>query len=814
MFSLFKSSKTAKQPILIDGDRKSVPFEKLTVRACDTDSKIFYMSDGKEFYLGACYTGLPITGADAATVDKFKSALSMQLPAGSFVQFALLSSPDVEDYLGQYLSNKEQATPILTELAASHAAHYRAGTEKPLVSTSGILLNRQRILLTIKIPCQNPMPTDVDLYAAREVTDRMFEAIKATGIALSMMDAEQYLHVMRLITHLWDRPTDHYDDAVPLREQIFQPADSVNFSDKSCISFHDGDFHAKAMSVKFFPKRARLSVMNSIIGDPQGLSNQITDPYYMVMTLHYPDQVAKAEWVKSRSAMINHQVFGPTAHMIPILGYKKAGIDTLVHEMEGRGGILCEVNFTVFLFSKTKERLNKLAAGLQAYYSSIGFEMREDKRILEPLWYNLLPMNTTREGIKNLFRFHTMAISHAVQFLPVFGEWTGTGISGAMLMMSRRGQPVLFDLFDSQTNFNAVVIAESGAGKSFFIQQLITDYLAEGAKIWAIDTGRSLQKTADANNGTFIEFGTESNICLNPFTHIDGNLDEEMDILKAMIAKMAAPEEVLDDYRMALLEQAITTTYKKYGNASTVTAVAECCIQSPDPEAQRLGKQLFPFAGGAYTRWFDGENNLNMDNAFVVLELQELKSKKALQQVILLQLMARINHEIFLTHGRRKILILEEAWESLNDPVMGKAMEAVYRKARKHDAAVIVVTQSVADLYGSPNTRAIYQNSAWQLILKQKSESIDSAIEGKQFKIDTYGAYMLKSIHTNSGKYSEVMIKQSESDWGIARMVVSPFSQVLFSTKGAERDVILDAMKRGESAVDAVNAYLQQREAA
>src|SRR6476661_234464 len=117
MFSFFKPSKASRQPLLINGDRKSVPFEKMTVRACDTDTSIFYMSDGKEFYLGACYTGLAITGADAATVEKFKSALSMQIPAGSFVQFALLSSPDVEAYLSQYLANKEHATPILNELA-------------------------------------------------------------------------------------------------------------------------------------------------------------------------------------------------------------------------------------------------------------------------------------------------------------------------------------------------------------------------------------------------------------------------------------------------------------------------------------------------------------------------------------------------------------------------------------------------------------------------------------------------------------------------------------------------------------------------
>jgi len=41
MLSFFKSSKASKQPLLINGDRKSVPLEKLTVRACDTNSNKF-----------------------------------------------------------------------------------------------------------------------------------------------------------------------------------------------------------------------------------------------------------------------------------------------------------------------------------------------------------------------------------------------------------------------------------------------------------------------------------------------------------------------------------------------------------------------------------------------------------------------------------------------------------------------------------------------------------------------------------------------------------------------------------------------------
>ncbi|WP_432263215.1 type IV secretion system protein TraC [Cupriavidus sp. TMH.W2] len=808
MLGLLKLKGSNSSPV-IEGSREDVPYAKITVRACDPETKIFYSSDGEEHYLGACYIADPLKGADDSTVDKFRSALSMPFPAGTFAQIGLLASPDADEFFDAYMAGKFSDNEVLRELSLQHASFVRHGRDEPLVSRSGVLINRQRLIITIKIPCARALPGDADIAAARETADRVQEAFKAADLQTLQLDATGYLVLMRLITNLWAHPSFHYDETQPIREQVFFPGDSINFEDPNTIEFNDGSHYAKVMSVKHFPKKASLAIMNHMIGDPLGLSNQITDPYYMVLTVHYPDQVKKVDWVKGRSSMLNHQVFGPTAHLIPALGYKKHGMDVLIHDIEGKGSIVCESNFTLFLFSRSREKLNKLTAGLQAYYTSLAFEIREDRRILEPLWNNLLPLNTSREGIKNLFRFHTMGVSHAVQFMPVIGEWTGSGRNGALLFVTRRGQPALIDLYESSTNYNGVVFAEAGAGKSFLTQKIVSDYLAEGAKVWAIDAGRSYFKLCQAVKGSFVEFKQDSDLCLNPFTFIE-NLEEEMDILKAMLAKMAAPEESLDDYRMSILEQAITSVYTKYGKNATVRAVAEFCLQQPDLEAQRLGKQLFPFAGGSYTRWFDGDNNLDMNNAFVVLELSDLKGRKALQQVVLLQLMSRINYDMFLTRGRKKILIIDEAWELLDDPVMGKAMEALYRKARKEKGAVLIVTQSIEDLYNSPNARAIAANSAWQFILKQNSESIDGAIEGGHFKIEPYGAHMLKTVHTVPGKYSEVMVKRSESEWGIFRLAVDRFTQVLFSTKDDERDDIFDAIDRGDSVVDAVHRFIDK----
>lgn len=43
---------------------------------------------------------------------------------------------------------------------------------------------------------------------------------------------------------------------------------------------------------------------------------------------------------------------------------------------------------------------------------------------------------------------------------------------------------------------------------------------------------------------------------------------------------------------------------------------------------------------------------------------------------------------------------------------------------------------------------------------------------------------MLKTVHTMPGKYSEIMVKRSETDWGIVRLVVDEFHNVTFSSKG------------------------------
>ena len=86
-------------------------------------------------------------------------------------------------------------------------------------------------------------------------------------------------------------------------------------------------------------------------------------------------------------------------------------------------------------------------------------------------------------------------------------------------------------LYDSGSNYNCCIAAQSGSGKSFLVNEIISSYLSEGGQCWVIDVGRSYEKKlCEVYDGEFLQFGQDSGICLNPFEIVE-DYDEEADVL-------------------------------------------------------------------------------------------------------------------------------------------------------------------------------------------------------------------------------------------------------------------------------------------
>jgi conjugal transfer ATP-binding protein TraC len=339
---------------------------------------------------------------------------------------------------------------------------------------------------------------------------------------------------------------------------------------------------------------------------------------------------------------------------------------------------------------------------------------------------------------------------------------------------------------------------------------MIVSYLGLGAKVWVIDVGRSYEKLCSFLDGDFLVFDTATSININPFSSVV-DINEEMPMLKSIIAQMAS-RSPLDDLSMANLEEAIKSMYSEKGPATTISDIAAYLSKQKDVRQVDLGKQLFPYtASGAYGSFFEGESSFSPQQSFVVLELEELKSKKDLQEVVLLTLVYKIQQDM-MQRGENKLVIIDEAWDLLTGGNTSQFMETGYRRFRKYGGGCFSITQSINDFYKIPAGVAIIENSDYMFLLRQRPESIEALKQSQKVSLSEGMYEMLKSVHTDTGNYSEIFLYTPDGI-AIGRLVVDRFTQLLYTTKADEYMELKQLTDSGMSIRDAIMEKIKREQA-
>jgi conjugal transfer ATP-binding protein TraC len=285
---------------------------------------------------------------------------------------------------------------------------------------------------------------------------------------------------------------------------------------------------------------------------------------------------------------------------------------------------------------------------------------------------------------------------------------------------------------------------------------------------------------------------------------------------------MVSPRETLDGFRYSTLGAAIKKVWKAKGRAMTITDIHALLATgrldedaNTDTEGDRrlkdLAAMLTPYAReGTYGKYFDREASIDFDSDFIVLELEELKAKKDLQTVVLLIVMYRITREMYFSRDRKKIVIIDEAWDLLSGGATAEFIEAGYRRARKYKGAFMSATQGVDDYYRNPAAKAALDNSDWMFLLRQKPESIEMMDKLGQLTMDDAMKRLLQSLRTEHGAYSEVFI-HSPAGNGVGRLIVDPYSLLLFSSRAEDFSAINAKRSEGLSVSQAIDAVLAER---
>ena len=810
------------------------------VIAFDKENKLFLNDDETVGYGFVC---MPLSGGNEETKQQLEAFLALDFPVNTTISFMLFRSPDIDSELDQMiLLRSRYHDALLTPMLFNRVQYLREHTEKPLVANvSGANVELGcivdvKLFITVKIPVANGIePTEAELVDIKDLQRRSYSSLNEVGFMPSEMTSGDYLRLMGTLVNWgknasWRQSYIQPDPDVPLCEQFYDNDTDLDDSDptRNYISLgqklnlknkEEYERYVQVLSPRVYPSTFFFGDAMMYAGDPsgRGRSSSITGNYAMVSTLRYVNHVSTFDRLKKKRAVTGKAQFAPVLLKArPELGDAIHDNDEMYNAIQ-EGGKLIQYTFSVIIFAKNKQSLIDTSQAMQQYLGVMKYKMMVDRYIQREMFTNCLPFCCDRKfmfGIEAR-RFHTFTTNIASVLLPIFSEWKGTG-TGHIALISRIGQLMTLSLQDSQTNNNALIAAESGSGKSFYTNELMSMYMSEGARVWIIDIGRSYLKLCNILHGEFIVFDPENLPCMNPFKMIK-SITEEHDSIIAILMTMISPNSVLTDTQISILTRVFDEEWEKKEHDLTIddleTALFKYAQEHNSKEVENMAVQLYSFTSkGPYGAVYNGGTPINFTKQFTVLELEELNGMPNLRQVILLQLIFQIQQAIFLSPDRsqKKLVMIDEAWDLLKQGQTATFMEAAYRKFRKYGASAIIATQSVADLYNAADNKigqAIAANSAFYFLLGQKEQTIEQVKKNQQLALSEGGFQLLKTVRTVKGAYSEIFI-QFNNGAGIGRLIVSDFEKLMFSTDARDIARINKYVQAGATYSDAINQIL------
>lgn len=580
--------------------------------------------------------------------------------------------------------------------------------------------------------------------------------------------------------------------------------------DKKGLVLEEGERLIKTYQLKSEPDYWNLHMMGELIGDPFRDTARINIPFLIHYGVHIPPQGMASNKLLMGQDYLEMQAKSKLGKKLPGIQNKYKEVEYLRHQLS-KGERIVKTRFTVSLFGKNED-LVEAQEVLKSIYRVRQWVLEEETYTQLPAFLATLPMtwgNGMARDLQQQQKLKTTVSTEPSNLVPIQGEWLGTR-SPNMLLAGRRGQIFNWSPFDCEEgNYNVCIAGLSGSGKSVFMQELMASTLGIGGKVFVLDVGRSFEKTCKLLNGQYIEFSTKSDISLNPFTMIDESnqsvIDDNLAMLRPIFSIMAAPAQGTDDTENGLLSQAINEAWRKKGTQATVTDVAEWLKDQKNPRANELGIKLYPYTKeGAYGRFFNKPANINYDKPIVVIELDELKERKDLQDVVLQMFMIQITNAMIL--GGRKIpfhIMMDECWDLLSSDHCKGFIEMLARKLRKYKGSLVLGTQSVSDFYKNPAALAAFENSQHMCLLAQKREAIKHLSESGKIDMDPLMEEYFASIRTEQGKYSEALL-YGPHGYAVGRLLLDPYSLILYSTKAEDYQAVKRLEEQGYPLPDAV----------
>jgi hypothetical protein len=344
-------------------------------------------------------------------------------------------------------------------------------------------------------------------------------------------------------------------------------------------------------------------------------------------------------------------------------------------------------------------------------------------------------------------REQDMLTTNAADLLPVEAPWQGTPRSALFLLETPYRQLIPFSPFDpSLSDANVLIMAKSGGGKTFMVQQLLSMASRANPLVSIIERGDSYRPLVELMGGRMINMSLDADQTINPWDLPAGERQPSKDqvaFLKNLTRHMlgenpAEDTELLDN----LITEAILRTYKRAAirpsnPIPTFADLRDELAQWRDEEknqrvmdeAHLAAIKLRSWTGekGIYSRLFDHPTTISLDNPWLFFNVEQLADDPRLETAMSLLIAHATAQRASGKTGQPSITVLDECWFLLDSPVLAPEVVQLFRTARKRNASVWGISQTAEDFVGSESKPRIHgagivKNSSTKIVGQQPGD--------------------------------------------------------------------------------------------
>ncbi len=437
----------------------------------------------------------------------------------------------------------------------------------------------------------------------------------------------------------------------------------------------------------------------------------------------------------------------------PMLDTAYRDLEDLRDQLQQAQEKLFDVGVYITIYDSTTEGLDKAESEIKSMLESRLVYVKPALFQQEQGFKSVMPLGRDELGVNS--KLNSSPLSSIFPFV----SFDLTSDKGILYGVNRHNASlVLFDRF-SLENYNSVIFAKSGSGKSYATKLEILRTLMFDTEVLVIDPEREYEFLSQAVGGRYFNISLNSEHHINPFDLAPPREDESAaDVLRSNIVALVGLFRImlggLTPEEDAIIDRAITETYalKDITVDSNFAEIEPPLLsdfelvlagmQGSESLVQRLSK----YTKGTWSGFINRPTNVDINKKFVVFSVRDMEDD--LKPVA----MYLITHYIWNSVRKvlkKRLLVIDEAWWMMKSEDTASFLYGMAKRGRKYFLGLATITQDVDDFLKSPYGLPMITNSSIQILLKQSPTTIDNL--QKTFNLSDEEKYLLLESDVGEG---------------------------------------------------------------